>query len=170
MAALAAGQVLTASLLNKKLQRRVGRARRTSNSSSSTSTSYVSVLRIDDIPMWAGLNYTITWKAHVSVATVTDIMVVDLHYTTDGSTPTSASSTLPGSNSEVDFGSTSQYVGVTLMTDYTPATDLTFSAILTMKHLAGTSSGILRADGTSYTTAIYVDMEGEDPGDTGVDL
>lgn len=168
--AFTAGQILTASALNTATRKRIGRARRITNSTSSTSTTALSVLRLDDIPIKALKNYEIKWACHVSFATPGDIGVVQLHYTTDGSTPTSSSSVLPGSNSENHTQTSSQYDGLTMVTDYTPAADQTLSLLMTYRHLSGTGAMVLQGNGVQYLTAIYVDDMGDDPGDTGVDL
>lgn len=170
MAALTAGQVLTAGLLNRKLRKNVARGRRTTSSTATTSTTYVSVLRLDDIPLTAGITYRITWKAHFSIATATDVLAGLLFYTVDGSTPTTSSTAVPGSAGEVDFASTSQQPVCTVVTSYTPVTDETLSVLLGVKHIVGTSSGTMTANGFGTTTEMYIDDMGDDPGDTGTDL
>lgn len=170
MAALEAGQLLTATLLNDKLRKRVARGRRTTNSSNITSGTYVSVLRLDDIPLKAGRAYDIIWKAHFTVATATDVLGVLLFYTTDGSTPTTSSSVLPGSSGQVDFASTAQTPVATVIADYNPVVDETLSVLLAANHVVGTSNSNVTANGIGFVTSLYVDDKGDDPGDTGTDL
>lgn len=170
MAAFTAGQVLTASLLNKRTRKNIARARRTTSSTATTSTTYVSVLRLDDIPLEGGKHYRITYHVHFSTSTVTDTLGALLFHTTDGSTPTTSSATLPGSSGDVDFGSTAELPHITNMTDYNPASDETLSLLLGVHHVTGTSSSNLSANGVGTITTIYIDDMGDDPGDTGVDL
>lgn len=170
MAAFTAGQVLTANTLNIKTRKALARARRITNSSSSTSTTLVGVLRLDDIPLKANTSYRITWRGSFDVATATDTMRGLITHTTDGTTPTTSSGTLKGSGGEVPFTSASSATTVTVVTDYTPGADLTLSLLLCIQHVIGTSAGILVAADTHFNTDMYVDDMGDDPGDTGTDI
>lgn len=167
---LVAGQVLTATLLNARLRKRIARARRTSNSSGSTSTTAVAVMRLDDKPLIAGHNYKITWKGNFDTTTTTDTMRGYIRYTTDGSTPTTSSAILPGSGGEVVFVNASSAAICTVETDYTPVLNEILSLLLCIQHNIGTSSCILQADGSTFTTDMYIDDMGEDPGNTGTNL
>lgn len=170
MTELAAGQVLTASTLNMKLRKRIARARRTTNSTSSGTTTEVGVLRIDDVPILAGHNYRIGYMCHMDVLTVTDTMRGLLRFTTDGSTPTTASGALAGSGSEGMVASNSTVETIFVETDYTPVADEILSLLLTIRHVVGVGAIILQADASVFHTQIYVDDVGDDPGDTGVDI
>ena len=167
MSQLTAGQTLTASLLNSKFQKCIARARRTTNSSASTSTTSVGVLRLDDKPIKALRTYRITWKANFDVATQTDTLRGLIRYTTDGSTPTTSSTILPGSGGETSFTSNATASGVTIVTDYTPVADEILSTLLCIQHNVGTGNGIMQADGTTFTVDVYIDDMGDDPGNTG---
>lgn len=169
MTDLAAGQVLTATTFNNKVRRRIARARRTTTSSSS-SGSLVAVLRLDDKPVLAGINYEITASVHADGDTADLCFRTEIRYTTDGSTPTTASPVLPGSGTDesqrnASFG-TSQYI----CTDYTPAGDESLSLLLCIIRLTAAGAVGLQADGTTYLTMMYLDSMGDDPGDTGTDL
>lgn len=167
MALILAGQTLTASLLNSKFQKNIARARRTNNSSASTSTTSVGVLRLDDKPIKANRAYRITWKASFDVATATDTMRGLIRYTTDGSTPSTSSNLLAGSGGETSFTSNATASTVTVSTSYTPVTDEILSVLLCVQHNVGTSSSIMQADGGIFLTEMWIDDMGDDPGNTG---
>lgn len=170
MAQITAGQTLTASLLNAKFQRCVARARRTSNSSATTSTTSVGVLRLDDIPIKASVNYRITHKVTGDTTTSTDTLRTLLRYTTDGSTPTTSSTLLVGTGGETSFTSGSSGSTLIVVTDYTPVTDELLSVLLCIQHNLGTSSMIAQADGGIFLTEMYIDNMGDDPGNTGTNV
>lgn len=172
MVAVAAGEVLSAALFNDKVRRRVARARRTSDSSASTSTTEVAVLRLDDIPLRNGRNYRITWTLNFDVATNADSMRGVLRYTIDGNSPTTASAVLPGSAAEVEITDAAVFEHIHCETDYTPVTggDEPFSVLLTIRHNQGVSSSIAEADTSTFHTQIYIDDMGDDPGNTGTNL
>lgn len=164
---------LTATKLNRALRagRCIARGRRITNSSASASTSRVGVLRIDDIPMTGGRLYRIaTSRLAVDTTVNADTAQVELLYTTDGSTPSLVSTTLPGGNDEVDMPSAARAEYLFINTHYVPATDETFSVIMTIRRTSGTGSVVLQADGTSKVIDLTIFDCGEDPGDVGVDL
>ncbi len=170
MVDVAAGQTLSAALFNDKTRKLLARARRTTNSTATTSTTEVGVLRLDDIPLRQGRNYEIRWVANFDVNTAADALRGLLRYTTDGSTPSTSSTILPGSGGE----SVSANIGVAehmdVTTDYTPAADEIFSCLLTVRHAVGTSSSVMQADSNTFHTQIYITDNGDDPGDTGTDI
>lgn len=172
MADLSAGTLLTASIFNMKVRKRIARARRVTNSSSSTSTTEVGVLRLDDIPLLAGHNYKITYQVHMDTATsaANNTARELLRYTTDGSTPTTSSGILPGSGSEATFGNIANVESIHVETDYSPVADELLSLLLTIRHVAGTDAVIAQADGSVFHTQVYVDDMGDDPGEIGVDV
>lgn len=170
MTDLAAGQLLTASLFNMKARKRVARARRVSNSSSSTSTTEVAVMRLDDIPILGGHNYRIGYQCTLDVGTNVDTLRTILRITTDGSTPTTSSGVLGGSGAEELLSNAATPVSNFTETDYSPASDELLSILLSVRHVVGTSAGIIQADGSVFHTQMYVDDMGDDPGDTGVDV
>lgn len=170
MVQVAAGEVLSAALFNDKVRKRIARASRTSDSSASTSTTEVSVVRLDDIPLKQGRNYRIAWTLNFDVSTNADSMRGVLRYTIDGSSPTTSSAVLPGSGAEVELTDAAVFEHLHCETDYTPSTDEMFSVLLTIRHNQGTSSSIAEADTTTFHTKIYIDDMGDDPGNTGTNL
>ncbi len=170
MAQLTAGQTLTASLLNQKLRKCVARARRTTNSTSTTSTTSVGVLRLDDIPLKAGVTYRITYKLTGDTVTSTDTLRGLIRYTTDTTTPTTSSTLLVGTGGECVFTSGSSGSTLVVTTDYVPVTDEYLSLLLCIQHTLGTSAIIAQADGGIFLTEMYVDDMGDDPGNTGTSV
>lgn len=173
MANFLAGQVPTAAELSlaTRAGEVVGRARRITDSSASTSTTRVAVLELDDVPLTGGRVYEIASpNLNIDGGTANDDYVVDILYTTDGSTPTTSSALLPGSSCEIIQPDAARNITAHISTTYTPATDETLSLLLCLRHGSGTSSAVIRADGTFRHIEMLVIDRGVDPGDTGVDL
>lgn len=171
MADVQAGQVLTAATFNRKVRKRIARGRRVTDSTSTNSTTEVSVLRMDDIPLKAGENYSIKYQGTWDTTTATaEGMRAVIRYTIDGSTPTTSSTVLPGSGAEVKLTDAGVFTTFHSETDYTPSTDETFSCLVTIRHVTGTVATILEADASVFHTQIWIDCMGDDPGDTGTDL
>ena len=166
-------ELVTATKLNRALRsgRCIGRARRITSSTTSSSTTLVPVLRLDDIPLTAGRQYTIVSSALALDGSVAaDSITIVMTYTVDGSTPTIASPTFPGSNVQIVQSNVSIPEYRSIITTYIPAADETLSLLLCV--FRGSGSGVvgILADGTTRICEFRVLDQGEDPGDTGVDL
>lgn len=158
--------------LNRSLTpgRCIKRARRITNSSTSASTVLVPTLRLDGAPIYTGRQYTIvTSSCLFDTSNVGDMARIALTYTTDGSTPTTASPILPGGQDQVYLGNTSSGVHAKICTPYIPTADETLSLLLSIARVQGAGTVQLLADGTHIIDLRIID-QGEDPGDTGVDL
>jgi hypothetical protein len=166
-------EILTATKLNRALKsgRCIARARRITSSTTSTGTTRIPVLRIDDIALTAGRLYNIrSGVLQCDGATANDGALVEMTYTTDGSTPTISSTVLPGGSAEIVQPNTGVNAPVHISTTYTPATDETLSILMTFRHSTGTGAMGLVADGGGRLIEFGIYDQGEDPGDTGVDL
>lgn len=166
-------EILTATKLNRALKagRCIGRARRITNSSTSTGTTRIPVLRLDDVPITAGRLYNIrTGVLQVDGATANDVGLVELLYTSDGSTPTIASTIVVGGSGQTIQPNTASNAVVSISTTYTPAADETLSLLMTFRHDVGTGAMGLIADAGGRIIEFGIYDQGEDPGDTGVDL
>lgn len=173
MADFLAGQVPTAAELTLAMKpgQVVGRARRITDSSASTSTTRVAVLRLDGIAITAGRIYEISApNLNIDGATNSDDYVVDILYTTDGSTPTTSSALLPGSSCEIIQPDAARNITAHISTTYTPASNETLSLLLCLRHGSGTSSAVIKADGSFRHIEMLVIDRGVDPGDSGVDV
>lgn len=149
----------------------VGRARRITNSSTTTSTTRVAVLELDDIAIKAGRLYEISTSGlTIDGPTANDTMAIDILYTTDGSTPTTSSTVLPGSQIEIQQPNATPFASGSIHTTYTPAADETLSLLMCIRHTAGTGAMAINATGSATICEMLVIDRGEDPGDTGVDL
>ena len=166
----AAGDVLTAAGLNNATRKCIARARRVTDSSATTSTTEVSVVRLANIPIIGGKLYRVTYTCNGDVATNADSLRAVLRYTTDRSTPSTSSTILPGSGREVEITDAAIFEALCAETDYTPAADEWLSLLLTIRHNQGTSSSVLKGDTSVFMTQIYVDDMGDDPGNTGTNL
>lgn len=144
----------------------LARGKRTTNST--TTTTEVGVLRLDDVPIQAGrtyLIYTSTLLADSSVAN--DGVEGLLRYTTDGSTPTT-SSTILAQTVDVQTNA-AQSTDVAVIASYTPAADETLSVLLTVARTTGTGNvGLLGAATTPIE--LFIEDKGLDVTDTGVDV
>ena len=139
---------------------------RTSNSS--TTTTEVGVLRIDDIPILSGHRYKIETNSITLHSTVAnDVVRATLRYTTDGSTPTTSSTQLCDaqlSAVNTTFPATSIASG-----SYVPGSNQTLSVLLTVSRQTGSGNAQLLGSST-FPIEIYINDLGPDSGDVGVDI
>lgn len=163
-----AGQVLTAAQLNA-LPKIVRRARRVTNSTGTTTE--IGVERLDDIPILAGRCYEISTTTLIIDGTSDGGQIAaHIRYTTDGSTPTTASPIIPGGNTQ--FRQAANAVtesAAPICTTYTPVADETLSLLLTVRNFAGGGTVAMAADSINIIEMRVKDL-GPDPGDTGVDI
>lgn len=164
---------LTATKLNRSLKagRCIGRARRITNSTATSGTALTAVLRLDDIPIFAGRLYTVrSSNLFFDASVANDVGQGILTYTTDGSTPTISSTTFPGGVTQTIIPNISFGEARPILTTYTPATDQTLSLLLCAARATGTGVIVIQANGAGTLCEFAVYDQGEDPGDTGTDL
>lgn len=163
-----AGQTLTAAALNLATKKILARGRRTTASTGTTTE--VGVIRLDDIPIVGGRLYEIS-SSTVTPDTGTngDMTNVRIRYTTDGSTPSTSSTVLPGAIGQVRLDDASNGEALVVKTFYAPASDETLSLLLTVGRSSGSGTITLFADGVFETHLVVKDV-GVDPGDTGTDI
>lgn len=139
---------------------------RTTNSS--TTTSEVGVLRLDDVPITGGHRIEVKTNSitlHSSVNA--DVVRAIIRYTTDGSTPTTSSTALCDAQLTVNnttFPTTSIASGT-----YVPASNETLSALLTVSRQSGSGNAQLLGSSSFPLELTIVDL-GVDSGDVGVDI
>jgi hypothetical protein len=160
---LAAGDMPTGGQLALLTEGVIGRARSTTVRGAATSSTEDDCLRLDDVPAVADYCYEVVLNCHVNSTVTTDVVRVTIRYTTDGSTPTTASPILPGGRA---YDTPSP---VHVETTYVPAVDETLSLLVCVARETGSGTCSLYADGDRITE-LKVRNGGEDPGDTGVDL
>jgi hypothetical protein len=140
---------------------------RTSNSS--TTTTEVGVLRVDDIPITGGHRYEIKTNSITLHSTVAaDVIRATLRYTTDGSTPSTSSDQL--CDAQIDGISNTTWPPTSIAAGtYVPASDETLSVILTVARKTGSGNASLLGDATFPLEILITDL-GVDTGDVGTDI
>ena len=143
-------------------------ARGNRTSSSTTTTTEVGVLRVDDVPMYVGRIYKIwTSPLRLDTSVANDVARALIRYTTDGSTPTTSSTTMTTAQSTLANATDGNSVDICI--DYTPSADELFSVLLCVARRSGT--GNISIDGASTLPInIVVEDGGLDCTDTGVDV
>lgn len=142
------------------------RGRRTSNST--TTTGEQGVLRTDDLTVYQGHAYRIHTTPLQADTTSANIPGAQVRYTTDGSTPSTGSTVLPGSRAEYRQADGAFAETVNIDTIYVPSADETLSLLLTC--IAVTSADSVIIGSSTRTIDLYVTYWGVDPGDTGTDI
>ena len=145
----------------------IGRYRRSTVSSTSASTTLVSVIRIDDVPILSGRLYRIWYRCHFDSTVADDQGRAELRYTTDASTPTTSSTLLPGSYAEAVVRTTGTRETRTAVCSYTPGANQTLSLILAVSRQAGSGNITLHADASGFDTEVWIEDCGVDPGSSG---
>jgi len=139
---------------------------RTSNSS--TTTTEVGVLRIDDIVTTAGHRYEIKVNAIALHSTVNgDVVRANIRYTTDGSTPTTASTALTDAQLTVNnttFPTTNIASGSLVAT-----LGQVLSVLLSVQRISGSGNAQILGSAT-FPIELYINDLGPDSGDVGVDI
>lgn len=144
----------------------IARGRRETNST--TTTSEVGVLRLDDIPILAGRTYIIdTSSLSMDGNTANDILRATIRYTTDGTTPTTSSTILVLAQELQANASFSVFCNP--RASYTPAGNETLSLLLTVARATGAGTVGMVGSATNPIELFVIDM-GEDVGDTGTDI
>lgn len=140
---------------------------RTTNSSTTTTTE-IGVLRVDDVPITGGHRIEVKVNAiFLHSTTTTDVVRATIRYTTDGSTPTVSSTQLCAAQISVannSFPATNIASGT-----YVPSSDQTLSVLLTVIRMTGGGNVQILATSTFPAELSIVDL-GIDTGDVGVDL
>ena len=148
-------------------QTMVARAQRTTSKTGVSTV--VGVLRIDDIPVYAGYAYRISTSTLVLSGPTNHSAVATLRITTDGSTPGTGSPAI----SDLNGNMTSSFVpiaGGTIIAEYYPGgSDATLSVLLTFERTGGGSPVDLLSAATR-PICIYIDNMGKDTGDVGTDI
>lgn len=164
-----AGTIATAATYNTDTRQIIARGSR--NTDSSTTTGITAVLRLDDIPVTGGRVYEIaTSPLHLDSTVIDDHIEARITYTTDGTTPTSGSTTLPGARAQGRQSVSASFAeGRTIQTLYVPAADETLSLLLCVRRDSGSGSvGIFGTSG--FLIDMWVTDLGEDPGNSGVSI
>lgn len=149
----------------------IARGARTTSSASSNSSTLVAVLRVSSISLISGRLYRIRWATTLNdtntaynQAPQADAQI-QLHFTTNATNATTASSVLPGS---VAFAPELRNP-IANDTFYVPGANQTVSLLLAFARNNGSTGVSLFADSDRQTVISVVDC-GVDPGNTGTSL
>lgn len=146
----------------------VKRALRTTNSS--TTTSELGVLRLDDVPVLAGRLYKIWTSPLFVVGTVTtDVNGVTLRSNTSGVATTS--SNLETQIQHQVANTSHPPIESSIIMPFVSAVDVTLSVLLSVfRGSGGTGNASLQTGGGIFPMHLVVECIGFDPGNTGVVL
>lgn len=160
-----AGNIIYASDVNN-LGGILARGRRSSGSS--TTTTEIGVLRIDDVPIIAGhLIKVWTSPIYVHSTVSTDVVAARVRYTTDGSTPTTSSTDL--GRIQLMINNTSFPPAVPDQIFYVPTVNETLSLLLTVARITGSGTVDL-VNTATIDLDLVIEDSGPDTGDSGVDV
>lgn len=139
---------------------------RTSNST--TTTTEVGVLRLDDQPVYLGRWYTIGCGNLVLGSSVAnDDVAARIRITTDGSTPSTSSTQIAGIQQRIL--NTTNLPELPQTTVYVPTADEILSVLLTVARVAGTGNASIISNSSHPINLFIIDM-GPAPGDSGTDI
>jgi hypothetical protein len=160
-----AGDDITAEKLNLLGIKALGRRQTTP----AATTTIMGVLRLDDIPYVANRAYEVQMNPQMTGSITADSMHATIRYTTDGSTPTTASPILPGASivSKVVVGTAGETRSVSAI--HEAASDQTLSLLACIARISGTGNVTVAADATSEFTVSVIDV-GKAVGNTGVSI
>lgn len=160
-----AGQIASPADYITDTRKLIGRGSRTT--SSSTTTTETSVLRIDGVSLKANRHYRITSSVLFTSSSVNnDVVTVRLRSTTDGTTATTSSTQIGQNNAIWNFAAGP---GETVCADVNPGSDVTMSLLLTVGRTAGTGNvSILGA--STFPISVWIDDMGPDTGNIGIAL
>ena len=165
---LLAGDKPTAAELELATEKIIARGRRIT-STGTTTTAVAGALRLDDLPIEGGYSYNIRVQTSPRSSVAADGIAVHLRYTTDGTTPSTSSTILPGGYWFVRAIAAGSAQSQTFETEYIPAADETLSLLLCWNRVVGTGNVDLYADSNTHTE-MKVFNSGPDVGDTGTDI
>lgn len=141
-------------------------ARGNRTTSSSTTTSEIGVIRVA-VDLKAGQMIIIKISPLLLYSnTVSDFVFARVRYTLDGSAPGTTSTIL---STVAGYAGASQTI-TPFIGKYVPASDLTFTALLTVGRASGSGTVGLVVNANVPDTDMVIVAAGADPGDTGVDI
>ncbi len=172
MALFRAGEPITAEALNKATQKIVARGQRVTASSGAATTVNVPVMRIDGAQLYSGFTYKIEVNpVALDGNAAGDTVRMNVYYTIDGSTATTASTQLGLSQTDTSDAATGETVSYWNL--YTPSSDVIMSALLSVNKPSGGAGNVTIQAGTGATGSpiefLIINM-GEDVGDTATEL
>lgn len=135
---------------------------------STGTTSIVGVLRLDDFPVRVGRAYRLMTSSLRLTSGVNDGVTATLRVTTDGSTPSTASTAIATGSAQTT--SNAIFENVTLNVVYVPTADETLSVLLCVARTTGTAGNASIGGDATYPIQITIEDIGEAVTDTGADI
>lgn len=163
---LLSGQIPSADELNTITEKIIARGRRTTTSTGTTTI--VGVLRLDDVPVLAGYTYRVYTSNLRLTGGTNDGVEVTLRYSTDGSTPTTASTAM--ATAGVQITNTAVYEDAMLSVSYTPSTDQVLSVLLCVARVSGSAGNAAIGGATTFPIELFIENGGLDVGNTGTSI
>lgn len=146
----------------------IARYRWTDTSDPANSSTRIPVVRIDDVPLIGSRSYKITVRTWMDSSVNDDVGIAEIRHTTDGSTPTVASTALPGTLNEVKCVGPAMPVCLNVM--HHPSVNETLSILLAVARSSGTGNITLVASATDYVNEITIEDCGRSVASTGTTL
>jgi hypothetical protein len=138
----------------------IARALRTANSSSATGVE-LPVLRIDNIPMVSGLQYSIrTGLVTLASSVATDTAQCELHIDTTGAAATVASALIPGSQALVCGAPSGIFPPCSIDVNYVATSTGNVSILLGVGRFSGSGGCYIYADAVNRPLALKVFCDG----------
>lgn len=145
-------------------------ARWSRSTPSSATTSIIGVMRIDGIPVTAGVAYPIHTAGLVGASTVVnDDVEIHIRVRTGGAAATTTDPVVAGAMSRMRFASGIGSPIIPISALYVPASTTTISLLLCVTRAGGTGSVTTYADST-YVTTMWVQGAGVAPALSGVNI
>ncbi|HEY0696520.1 MAG TPA: hypothetical protein VGD43_01780 [Micromonospora sp.] len=165
----ASGMRMTPARLNAMPKGIIARGHRTSSSTATTSS--VGVLRLDDVPVKSGRSYRVFTSGLTFVGTSGDTARARITHTTDGSTPTTASTQLGAGCRNRIAGTTGPEAPILIASEtYHATADGLLSVLLVVTRSAGTGGSVSLFGSSTEPIELLIEDLGTDPGDTGTDV
>ena len=135
---------------------------------STGTTTIVGVMRLDDIQIRAGRAYMIMTSSLRLTSGANDGVTVTIRATTDGSTPSTASTAIASGSAQTT--SVSVFENVTLTRLYVPSADQLLSLLLCVARTSGAAGTTSMGGDATYPIEMWIVDVGESPGDSGTDI
>src|SRR5690348_15363931 len=135
---------------------------------STTTTTIVGVLRLDDVQLRGGRAYEIKTSALRTTSGANDGVTATLRVTTDGSTPTTSSTAIATGSTQTT--SASVFESITLQRLYQPSSDQLLSVLLCVARTTGSAGNAGLGGDATYPIEIWIVDVGEATADAGTDI
>lgn len=136
---------------------------------STTTTTIVGVLRLDDVQLRGGRAYEIKTSNLRATSGANDGVTATLRATTDGSTPSTASTAIATGSAQTTSASVFENIGP-LQRLYAPSADQLFSVLLCVARTSGAAGSAGLGGDATYPIEVWIVDVGEAAADAGTDI